>query len=186
MVALPSQLPLLRIGSHELSTYEATWVAECIREAAVEAGHLDWWFADDIAKAVLKYLQTRYESSAITLDQLQHKIGQTLRMVGFHDVAVQLSMVPPLIRLNLREMVRQAEGMELAFFQLLSHRIVDLKNVGARKVSLTGAKEAIKHLRAAKHWTARCQSLEDHIVNLVRHRMAEEAEGAYELNLEAA
>lgn len=186
MVALPSQLPLLRIGAHELSAYEAPWLAQCLRRAATAAGRLDWWFADDIARAVVLYLQTRYQSSAITMEVLHEKVVRTLSKIGFADVAAQLALEPPIIRLNLRDMARQSDGIELVFFQLLSHRILELKELGARKVSLTGTKAAIKNLRAVKHWTVRCQSLEDYIVTLVRHRLADASESTYELSLEAA
>ena len=184
MVALPSQLPLLRIGTHELGTYEAGWLAGCIRQAALVAGHADWWFADDIALAMVRYLQNRYQSAAITLDELENKIVCTLRKIGFSDVASQLRMDPPQIRLSLNDLVRQSEGMELAFFHLLDDHLSSLRTAGVRKVSLTGTKAAIKHLRCAKHWTAECQCLEDRIVDIVRHRLAEDSDDRYELKLE--
>lgn len=184
MVALPSQLPLLRIGSHELGTYEAGWLAGCIRQAALVAGHADWWFADDIAVAMVRYLQNRYPSAAITLDELENKIVSALRKIGFSDVALQLRMDPPQIRLSLSDLVRQSEGMELAFFHLLNEQLSNLRTAGARKVALTGTKAAIKHLRCAKHWTVDCQNLEDRIIDIVRHRLAEDADDRYELKLE--
>ena len=184
MVALPSQLPLLRIGAHELGTYEAGWLAGCIRQAALVAGHADWWLADDIALAMVRYLQNRYPSTAITLDELENKIVCALRKIGFSDVASQLRMDPPQIRLSLSDLARQSEGMELAFFRLLDNHLLSLRKSGARKVALTGTLAAIKHLRCAKHWTADCQCLEDRIVDIVRHRLAEDSDDRYELKLE--
>ena len=184
MVALPSQLPLLRIGAHELGTYEAGWLAGCIRQAALVAGHADWWFAEDVAVATVRYLQNRYSATAITLDELEKKVVATLCKIGFSDVASQLRMEPPQIRLSLSDLVLQSEGMELAFFRLLDIRLLNLREAGARKVALTGTKAAIKHLRCAKHWTADCQCLEDRIVDIARHRLAEDSDDRYELKLE--
>lgn len=184
MVALPSQLPLLRIGPHELGTYEAGWLAGCLREAALQAGHADWWFADDIAKAMVRYLQTRYKSAAITLEELEKHLGTTLKKIGFAEVASRLRIDPPEIRINLRDFATRAEGMELAFLNLLNLHIIGLRGLGIRKLALVGTRTAIKNLTSAKHWSAGCQRLEDRIVNLVRHRFAE-SDGLYELKLDA-
>ena len=184
MVAFPSQLPLLRIGAHELGIYEAGWLAGCIRQAALVAGRPDWWFADDIALAMVRYLQNRYQSAAITLGELENKVVSALRKIGFSDVAAQLRMDPPQIRLSLSDLARQSEGMELTFFHLLDDQLINLRTAGARKVVLTGTKKAIKHLRCAKHWTPNCQCLEDRIVDIVRHRLAEDSDDRYELKLE--
>ena len=186
MIALPSQLPLLRIGDNELTTYEGSWITTCIRSAAERAGHADWWIAEDIARGVLAYLKTRFQSSAITLEELEDKICRTLEKIGFQDVAAKISVEPPMIQLNLRDMARQSEGIELVFFNLLDSRICALQNVGARKLSLTGIKEAIKHLRAAKHWNNNCAVLEEQIVSLVRHRLSANEACQYELQMDAA
>jgi hypothetical protein len=185
MIALPSQLPLLRVGPFELTTYEGAWIATCIRSAAARAGHQDWWFAEDIARGVVAYLKTRFPATAITIEQLQQKICLTLATIGFQDVAAEVTVDPPLIRVNLHDLARQSEGIELVFFQLLDHRVSQLQTVGAKKLSLTGTKAAIKKLRATKNWNPQCRVLEHEIVHLVRNRLSRHADGNYELQLES-
>lgn len=185
MIALPSQLPLLRVGPFELTTYEGSWIATCIRSAAARAGHQDWWIAEDIARGVVAYLKTRFPATAITIEQLQQKICRTLATIGFQDVAAEVTVDPPLIRVNLHDLARQSEGIELVFFQLLDHRVSQLQTVGAKKLSLTGTKAAIKQLRATKNWNPQCRVLEDEIVHLVRNRLSRHTDGNYELQLES-
>ncbi len=184
MIALPSQLPLLRVGPFELTTYEGSWIATCIRSAAARAGHADWWIAEDIARGVVAYLETRFPATAITIEQLEAKICRTLEKIGFQDVAAEITVDPPMIRVNLHDLARQSEGIELVFFKLLDHRVCQLQTVGAKKLSLTGTKAAIKQLRATKHWNTHCSALENEIVHLVRRRLARHADGNYELQLE--
>jgi hypothetical protein len=186
MIALPSQLPLLRIGEHDLTTYEVSWITRCIRNAAEQAGHADWWIAEDIAKGVIAYLRTRFKSSAITLEELEKKIRQTLVVVGFGDVAAAISVVPPPMRLNLKELARQSDGIELMFFKLLDQRVSRLTEVGARILSLCGTKEAVKHLRSVKSWNQHCRVLEEQIVSLVQRRLSGNHSIDCELKLEAA
>ncbi len=186
MIALPSQLPLLRVGPFELTTYEGAWIAKCIRAAAARAGHEDWWIAEDIARGVLVYLEQRFPATAITIQELEDKICRTLAKIGFDDVAAHVSVDPPLIRVNLSDLARQSDGIELVFFQLLDHRVTQLQTVGAKRVSLTATKAAIKHLRATKNWTVQCSLLEVEIEYLVRNRLSRHPDGVYELKLESA
>lgn len=186
MIALPSQLPLLRIGEHELTTYEGSWIARCIRAAAERAGHADWWFAEDIAKGVVAYLQTRFKSSAITIQQLEQKIRHTLLVIGFSDVADAMSVDPPPMSLNLKDLARQSDGIELMFFKLLDQRVSKLTEAGARILSLCGTKDAVKHLRSVKSWNQHCRILEEQIVSLVQMRLSGNQSIICELKLEAA
>jgi hypothetical protein len=172
------------VGPFELTTYEGSWIATCIRSAAARAGHEDWWIAEDIARGVVVYLETRFPATAITIEQLEDKICRTLAKIGFQDVAAHITVDPPMIRVNLHDLARQSQGIELLFFKLLDNRVTQLQTVGAKKLALTATKAAIKQLRATKTWTPNCSALENEIVQLVRRRLSQHADGLYELQLE--
>ena len=53
MIALPSSLPLLRVGRYELTTYGPEWVEDSIKDAARRAGHNEWWLACDITRSLM-------------------------------------------------------------------------------------------------------------------------------------
>ncbi len=186
MIALPSQLPLLRIGPCDLTDYEPAWLTTCIRSAASRAGHADWWIAEDIGRGVLAYLQTRYPHSVITLSELEEKIRRTLQKIGYSDIAAAVEIEPPVVRLNLREIAREASGVELAFFRLLEVRLSGLADSGVRRIALHCAKEAVKILCAAKHWSQDCRRLEGDITRFLHRRFADQSDAGWQVRLEAA
>jgi hypothetical protein len=185
MIALSSGLPLLRVGSCELSTYGPEWVAECIHTAARVAGHTNWWFAEDIARSLIVYLRNRFPGSAITLQEMTERIQHTLKRIGFTDISAHIRLTPPALRLSLNDLAREAEGFELRFFQLLDARLTELKGLGARRIEITASREGVKHLCAARHWSQACKMLTIDIAHFIALREAT-GENRCAIELEAA
>lgn len=181
MIALPSNLPLLRVGRYELTAFEPAWVEESIKSAAREAGHDEWWFACDITRSLMLYLRHRYPGSAITLEEMNRRIRQLLSKVGFKDIGERLRLAPPLLQVSLHDLAIEAEGFELRFFQLLDERLAELMHLGARRISLSHARLGVKTLQAARHWTARCDALEQDIVHFLRGRLVARPDCSVEL-----
>lgn len=171
MIALPSDLPLLRVGSCEISSYEPEWVASCISEAAKQAGHNDWWFATDIARSLMIYLRNRFPGTAITLEEMTARLQHTLAKIGFVDISIRVRLTPPLLHFSLDDLAREAEGFELRFFQLLDSRITELRGLGARHIAITASRRGVKHLRSVRHWTRSCEALQKDIANFVATRV---------------
>ena len=173
MIALPAQLPLLRVGRYEVTTYGQDWLEENIRDAARAAGQADWWFTPDIVRSLMIYLRERFPGSTITLDELTEKIRATLEKIGFTEIGDRVALTPPALSLSLDDLAREAgEGFELRFFQLLDARLQELADLGAPAVSLTEAHDGVKRLCAAKYWTRTCRKLEQEIAIFLRNRMA--------------
>jgi hypothetical protein len=158
MIALPSQLPLLQIGDHHLQEYDGRWLAENIREAADAQGQADWWIADDIARGVISYLRHRYAQTTITLEALTSKIREALNRIGFKEVAEALNIATPVVTLDVLELVRESERLELTFFPLLEERLSHLQQNGAQRIVLGSLREAAKALSSSKHW---CEAAEN-------------------------
>ena len=173
MIALPAQLPLLRVGRYEVTTYGQDWLEENIRDAARAAGQADWWFTPDIVRSLMIYLRERFPGSTITLDELTGKIRSILEKIGFTEIGDRVALTPPALSLSLDDLAREAgEGFELRFFQLLDARLQELADLGAPAVSLTEAHDGVKRLCAAKYWTQTCRKLEQEIAIFLRNRMA--------------
>jgi len=171
MIALPSNLPLLRVGRYDLISYEPAWLEESIKDAAKQAGHNEWWFASDITKSLMLFLRNRFEGTVITLAEMNQRIRQVLAKIGFEDISERIKLVPPLLNLSLYDLAVEADGFELRFFQLLERRIAELVELGARQISLSQSKAGVKTLRAARHWGPKCGDLEHDIVHFVRSRL---------------
>ncbi len=172
MICLPNQLPLLKYGDHDVVHYESRWLKDSIRAAAARAGHDDWWFATDIARAVIEYLRERFPSATITIEQLYEKIARVLNYLGWKDIASQLEAKPPPLRVSLVEIAELAgEGYELVFFGLLRQRISDLAFTGSQQIHVHGLRMAVKRLSGAKRWTPACDALCDDIVTFVQREI---------------
>lgn len=173
MIALPSQLPLLRVGRYEVASYGQDWLEENIRCAARAAGQGDWWFTPDIVRSLLIYLRERFPGSAITLEELSGKIRAVLEKIGFDDISQCVALTPPALSFSLDDLAREAgEGFELSFFQLLDTRLSELNALRAPSVALTASREGVKRLCAAKTWNQTCRALENEIVQFLRTRLA--------------
>jgi hypothetical protein len=171
MIALPSRLPLLLVGPGESTHYEKQWVVEAIQSAAQAAGHEPgWWFARDIARSLLVYLQDRYPGTTVTLAELSDRIRHTLRSIGFSDISDNLALSPPPVTLSLRALAIEADGVELSFFNLLGSRLEELQKLGVSHLELTDAKNGVKHLCASRTWSSRCRELDADIRHFLASR----------------
>jgi hypothetical protein len=171
MIALPSQLPLLRVGRYELTTYEAAWVEDSIKDAAREAGHDEWWFACDITRSLMMYLRNKFPGTAITIEEMNRRIRQILAKIGFQDIGDRVNLAPPLLHVSLHDLAMEAEGYELRFFQLLEERLAELMELGVRRITLSHARRGVKTLRAVRNWGPKCDELKQDIVHFLRNRL---------------
>ncbi|MES2708217.1 MAG: hypothetical protein V4726_16610 [Verrucomicrobiota bacterium] len=172
MIALAAQLPLLRVGRYEVTTYGQDWLEENIRRAARAAGEGEWLFTEDIVSSLLVYLRERFAGSAITLEELSGKIRAILEKIGFGDIGQCVKLTPPALSLSLDDLAREAgEGFELRFFQLLDARVSELAALHAPSVALTASREGVKRLCAAKTWNQSCRALEKEIALFLRIRL---------------
>ncbi|MEM7144050.1 MAG: hypothetical protein AAF591_02875 [Verrucomicrobiota bacterium] len=169
MIALPAQMPLLQVGSLEVAEYEKEWLQETIVRAAEQAGHEKWWFAEDVAKSVIIYLQKRFNHNTITLNELFDKVSRTLSKFGFADVANALTPTPPLLRISLAEIARESgPGFELFFFQSLGSKLDELFALDADRIHCADLKRAVKLLAGSpKKWTPACSELKEEIIDFI-------------------
>jgi hypothetical protein len=168
MICLASHLPLLRVGRHDISHYEVHWLEGVLRQAAQQAGHEAWWPAGDVARGVLQFLRDRFEENIITLHDLFHKVSQTLRTIGFPEIASAVRPEPPPLEVCLLELAREADGLELGFFQGLLRELGDLRTTGTPRLELVNLRAAVLCLRGESEWTAGGRELEAEIVALTR------------------
>lgn len=183
MIALPSELPLLRVGRYELTTYEPAWLEESIKDAARKAGHDEWWFACDITRSLMLYLRNKFPGTAITLEEMNGRIRQILGKIGFKDIGDRVNLAPPLLHVSVHDLALEADGFELRFFQLFEERLSELMDLGARRITLSHTRRGVKFLRSARHWCPKCQELESDIVHFLRNRLHARPECAIEVKL---
>ena len=168
MICFHSCMPLLRVGQHDVSHYEAHWLEGVIRQAAREAGHDGWWPAEEVARGVLQFLRDRFDSNIITIHELFQKLGHTLRTIGFADIASHIRAEPPPMEICLWELARVSDGLELAFFQRLKDELAELRQAGATRIEAVNLRPAVLGLLSTAQWNCECGRLEQEIVEFAR------------------
>ncbi len=177
MICLASHLPLLRVGRHDVSNYEAHWLERVLQEAARQAGHDGWWPANDVARGVLQFLRERFEENIITLHDLFHRVSQTLRQIGFPEIASAVRPEPPPLEICLLELAREAQGLELAFIPSLMRELAEMRLTGTGRLELLNLHAAVLCLRGESTWSAGCRDLEQEIVETTRWWSARQSGG---------
>jgi len=168
MICLASHLPLLRVGRHDIAHYEVDWLEKVLQQAARQAGHEAWWPAGDVARGVLQFLRERFEENIITLGDLFQKVSHTLHTIGFPEIASAVRPEPPPLEICLLELAREAEGLEMGFFQSLLKELGELRTTGTPRLELVNLRAAVLCLRRENEWSAGCRGLEEEIVALTR------------------
>ncbi|MEM7699525.1 MAG: hypothetical protein AAF236_14095 [Verrucomicrobiota bacterium] len=172
MIALPHDLPFIRIGEHSLAVCESQWLTDTLSNAANAAtdgpqstsSPVPDWLVEDISQGVQSYLKNHFPGSVIDSKDLFEKIGKTLSSLGLSHVAAKMDTSPPPIRISLTDLVRRAgDGYELAFFDLLARTVRSAAEEGAHEVQCHGLDRCVKKLASSKRWSRRCETLKAEI-----------------------
>lgn len=170
MIALPQNLPLVEWQNRRNVPLSEGWLAESIQISADKAGVGTWHGTDDVAKAIIYYLQSEFGGTLITPEQLQGLIKKSLRSIGYPEVARSLKIVAPRVSIHLNEMAMKSQH-EILFFQLLHDHLDEAKSVHVSGVRLEGLRSCVKTLSNVMRWQGSCEELSDEIVMFTRSHM---------------
>jgi len=183
MIALPAELPLIRVSRETLALLEPAWLNETLKSAAV-AAQVPEWLADDVCKGIESYFKHHYPGTVIDMPDLFARIKKTLGQLGLVDFAAHVCEAAPPVRISLPDLARRAgPGFELMFFELLRQRFRAAADSGARRLTCYGLKNCVKQLATASKWTNRCQRLEREIMVFLAHEHSRVADQLPELTL---
>lgn len=168
MICLSQHLPLLRVGRHDIAHYEEYWLERVLREAARQAGHEAWWPAGDVARGVLQFLRDRFDENIITLQDLFARVSQTLRTIGFPEIASAVQPEPPPLEVCLLELARESQGLELGFVQGVLRELAEMRTTGTPRLDLVNLRPAVQWVLGEEEWTSGCRRLEEEVVALTR------------------
>ena len=175
MISLVSGLPILQVGDRGICDYSTAWLESSVRRAAREAGHADWWFAEDIVKSLFLYLEERYDGSVITVNQLFEKLRLTIAALGFDEIAKRLRDQVPPCRISLPQIASEASESgfyEWRFFERLGSRLDEAAGMGAEHICASGLKRAVRQLCGAKRWCRTCDHLHREIVAFIEGKLS--------------
>jgi hypothetical protein len=170
MIALPQDLPLVEWQKRRNVPLSEGWLAESIQNSAHKAGLNQWHWTEDVAKAISYYLQSEFNGTLITSDQLQVLIKKSLRSIGYPEIAKSLTIVAPRVSIHLNELASRS-CHELIFFAQLEERLNEARSVHVRGIKLEGLRSCVKTLGNTPRWRSSCQDLSDEIVSYVRSHL---------------
>ncbi|MCB1076592.1 MAG: hypothetical protein KDM63_13330 [Verrucomicrobiae bacterium] len=164
MIALPADMPLIRVSQETLALCEPAWLSETLKTAAA-AADVPEWLADDVSKGIESYLKNHFPGTVIDMPDLFARIKKTLGQLGLVDFAAQLSEAAPPVRISLPDLARRAgPGFELMFFELLKQRFRAAADGGTQRLTCYGLDRCVRQLATCKKWTGRCETLKGEIV----------------------
>lgn len=179
MIALKSELPLVRFECGRVVDFENGWLQTELVRAAERAGYSKWWLAEHVTESVAAYLRYQCSDPIVGVERLSKAVRSVLHVIGYAEVADHFQGAPPPNEIWLPELSREAgAGFELAFFELLKRRIDTLAEDGPGEWSFSGLQPCVKMLQSAKTWSRECTRLSEEIVEFIRtHATRERPDG---------
>jgi hypothetical protein len=138
------------------------------------ASRLDVELIRHVADGVLHYFREELGREAVTVGEFAAAFSRVLRSFGL-EMAGEPEVLPSMVvEIDLAELAgNEGRESELFFFprvrQELRRRLADCPET----LRLTGLRTCVKRLTGARRWTARCQELNDRIVDFLRSCVAE-------------
>ncbi len=178
MIALPNDLPLIRLHDGDAIPFEPEWLTCSLARAARRAGLVQWWLAPHVTASVTEYLRADHHSPVIDATRLEQAVQSVLQVIGYAEVGRYFAVGRPVIAISLVDLVREAgAGYELAFFRLLSRRLAEAIASHTPHFQLIGLDLCVRLLSARKSWSRECSTLQSEIVLFARQHTACASDG---------
>ncbi len=144
MIAFKNKRPLLQTGHCVISDYDAAWLEDVLQQAADSAG-VKLPFREEIARAILIYLEEKCPLHAVPLDYLFQRIARMLRQAGLPLIADHLRLQTPPVIVNLEE-IAEKSPLPLFFYNELEQHLAQLRRLGLTTYEFAGAESCSKLL----------------------------------------
>lgn len=144
MIAFKNKRPLLQTGHCVISDYDAAWLEDVLQQAADSAG-VKLPFREEIARAILLYLEEKCPLHAVPLDYLFQRIARMLRQAGLPLIADHLRLQTPPVIVNLQE-IAEKSPLPLFFYNELEQHLAQLRRLGLTTYEFAGVESCSKLL----------------------------------------
>ena len=144
MIAFKNKRPLLQTGHCVISDYDREWLEAVLQQAADAAG-VRLPFREEIARAILLYLEEKCPLHAVPLEYLFRRIAGMLRQAGLPRIADHLRMQTPPVIIDLQEMAEKSP-LPLFFYNELEQHLEQLRRLGLTTYEFAGAETCSKLL----------------------------------------
>jgi hypothetical protein len=145
---------------------------------------LDESMLKNVAQGVLHYFKQDLGKEIVSAKEFAGPLEKALHGLGFEIQTTSLDPAsgnpepPRVVEADLRGLANESgEALELAFFPRLRQEVRQQLTHSPRVLRFHGLRGCVKQLTGAKRWTARCQGLNDRIVDYLRSCLTTEKGG---------
>jgi hypothetical protein len=144
------------------------------------ASLFDREFVQHAATAVLHYFKQELGRDSVTVGEFSVALERVLRGFGLSaNMSESETLIPRMAEADLRRLASDSgKGFELVFFPRLRRELQDQLRQSPQMLRFHGLRGCVKQLIGARRWSARCQILQDQIVEFLRTCLCVENRGA--------
>jgi len=165
MICIAGNMPVLKIGEHQISNYDTYWIRSAIENAARRADQSHFAFIDEVYDGIVHYLEHKCSLRMLPIEELFVRIQHTLKRIGCEPIANTLKVECPPITISLQRAAGDAgSGFELAFYSILFEEMKTLKELGANDIFFSHIRESVLILKQTEEWSDECEQLEQDIL----------------------
>jgi len=187
MIALANDCLLFKTSTGESIPFSAEMISVELTDGGI--GSFDPEFLKHAASAVFHYFKHELGRVTVTVGEFAGALEKVLRGFGLQSEADEQNgevldpqplMPAPLERRVLNSDLRllaceSGKGFELFFFSRLRDELRQKMLLDPEVVHFRGLRSCVKQLTGARRWSARCQTLQDQIVEYLRNCFTSEA-----------
>jgi hypothetical protein len=176
MIALQSDCLLFQLASGEsvpcsadMISVELTGSTDCLLDPEV---------LRHAAASVFHYFKIELERETVTIGEFAGALEKVLRQLGFVIRGGALeSRSREIVETDLCLFAREsADSLELFFFPRLRDELRAQLRQSPRVLRFRGLRGCVKQLAGARRWSARCEKMQDQIVEYLRRCLTAEPE----------
>lgn len=184
MIALAADYLVFELGTGEGVPFSADMISVELTEGTT--GMFDSEFVKQAARAVFHYFRHELKRQTVTMGEFSQALERVLRgfaagveesaVIPIRDEVLSPPPEPPVIQADLSLIALESgKGCELFFFPRLRDEVRGHLRKEPRAIHFHGLRRCVKQLVGAQRWTARCQHMQEQIVNFLRETTAAEA-----------
>jgi len=187
MIALAYDCLLFQTSSGESIPFSAEMISVELTGDGV--GTFDQEFLKHAASAVFHYFKNDLGRVTVTVGEFAGALEKVLRGFGLQSEAdeqngegleeapvEQISAERRVLKSDLRLLASESgKGFELFFFSRLRDELRQQLLLDPEVLHFRGLRSCVKQLTGARRWSARCQTLQDQIVEYLRNCFTSEA-----------
>ena len=175
MITLAWDCLMFQMASGESIPFSAEMIS--VELSGDNSGVFDPEFVKHATNAVFHYFKHELCRETITVGEFAGALEKVLRGFDFSATLPEKSPLQPrVVESDLRRLACESgNGWELFFFSRLRDELRHSLEQAPQMVRFRGLRGCVKQLAGARRWCPRCRTLQEQIVDYLRHCLSTEA-----------